>query len=644
MRLKSGRTIAIFFYDGPRSRAIAFDGLLNSGDDFANRLMGGFRTEPLPADGKPRAQLVHVATDGESYGHHHRYGEMALSWALKQIERRGEAKLTNYGQFLKKFPPQYEAEIYENTSWSCFHGVERWRSDCGCNGGRAGWNQKWRGPLRSALDWLRDTLAPLCEKVGDGIFTDFWAARDAYVAVVLARGEVASGHSDLPAANAGPFLEAQAGRPLDQTERTTALKLMELQRHAMLMYTSCGWFFDDISGIETVQIIAYAGRVVQLAAELFGADAAGLEEGFVERLRAAKSNDPQAVDGGEIYLRQVKNRQVGLEEVAAHYAISSVFTSYPEETRLFGYIVRRLDAEALSTGRDKLVLGRAVISSILTGELEPVTYAVLHFGDQNITAAVKGANNLNGDGIDLYEGAKEREEYGALLAAIRGAVNRSDIPAIIRLFDRYFGESAYSITSLFNDEERRILKIIFEPTLREVESNFSAIFERHASLLRFLSQAKLPNPPELTLAAGFSINSGLRHALEAHPIDTVRINLLLSQARDFKIALDEPLLGYLAGQRIKKAMVALHSRRERLAALDQAVEVAEVLRAFPFDIRIWHAQNIWYEILESHHNQTLSLSPEEAASWEARFKTLGRHLGIAVDDLVLEDDSASIST
>ena len=241
-----------------------------------------------------------------------------------------------------------------------------------------------------------------------------------------------------------------------------------------------------------------------------------------------------------------------------------------------------------------------MISSILTGELEPVTYAVLHFGDQNITAAVKRATDLNGDGIDLSEGARERKEYGALLAAIRAAVDRSDIPAIIRLFDRYFGESAYSITSLFNDEERRILKIIFEPTLREVESTFSAIFERHASLLRFLSQAKLPNPPELTLAAGFSINSGLSHALEAHPIDAVRINLLLSQARDFKIALDEPLLGYLAGQRIKKAMVALHSRRERLAALDQAVEVAEVLRAFPFDIRIWHAQNIWYEILESH--------------------------------------------
>ena len=176
VKLKSGRSIAVFFYDGPRSRAIAFDRLLNSGDDFANRLMEGFRPEPVAADSKPRAQLVHVATDGESYGHHHRYGEMALSYALKLIEQRGDAKLTNYGEFLERFPPEYQAEIYENTSWSCFHGVERWRSDCGCNGGRAGWNQKWRAPLRDALDWLRDTIAPLTEKIGQSLFKDVWAA------------------------------------------------------------------------------------------------------------------------------------------------------------------------------------------------------------------------------------------------------------------------------------------------------------------------------------------------------------------------------------------------------------------------------------------------------------------------------------
>src|SRR5271170_6376975 len=635
VRLDEGRSIAVFFYDGPASRAVAFEGLLNSGVDFANRLFSVFHP-PSPGDPET-AQISHIATDGESYGHHHKHGEMALSYAMHTIEEGQKANLTNYGEFLEKFPPQWEAEVVEDTSWSCFHGVERWRSDCGCNGGKPGWNQKWRGPLRTALDWLRDSIAPLCEKTAQGLFTDFWAARDAYIDVVLARSEVLSGHPDTPMSNGDPFLEAHATHPLEPAERIIALRLMEMQRHALLMYTSCGWFFDDISGIETVQIIAYAGRVVQLAEEVFGAEAAGLEGGFVERLRAAKSNVPSAVEGGEIYLRRVKTARVGLEEVAAHYAISSVFTSYPEETRLFGYSVRRLDAEVLSTGRRRLVVGRALVSSLITSASEAVTYTVLHFGDQNITAAVKRSP----DDLSDAEAAREREEHVALLDAVRAAVSRADIPAVVRLFDRHFGETAYSITSLFNDEERRILKIILEPTLNEIETTFSAIYERHASLLQFLTQANLPKPAELTLAAGYSINAGLRHALEANPVDTDKIRLLLGQARDIQIALDEPLLGYAASQRIKKVMTALHNRRERLATLDQAVEMAEVLRTFPFEIQLWQAQNIWYEILEQSHQKTIELTPAAAASWQANFNTLGRHLGIAVDELVLEDDAAS---
>jgi alpha-amylase/alpha-mannosidase (GH57 family) len=646
VRLKSGRSITIFFYDGPRSQAIAFDGLLNSGDEFAHRLMSGFR--PLPTDcealigDRPApGQLVHVATDGESYGHHHRYGEMALSYALKLIEQRGEAQLTNYGQFLERFPPQYEAEIYENTSWSCFHGVERWRSDCGCNGGRWGWNQKWRAPLREALDWLRDSIAPLTEKAAEGIFTNVWTARDAYIAVLLARGEVASGHSELPVANADPFLDTQASHQLNAEERIRALKLMEMQRHAMLMYTSCGWFFDDISGIETVQIIAYAGRVLQLARQIFGAEAARLENSFVERLRAAKSNDANAVDGGEIYLRRVRSAQIGLEQVAAHYAISSVFTSYPEETRLFGYSVRRLDSESLSTGRGRLVMGRALVASTITGELEPVAYAVLHFGDQNITAAVKRIPDL----ATAADGRHERE-HQALVEAVHAAINRADIPAIVRLFDKHFGESAYSINSLFNDEERRILKIILGPTLVEIEHSFSAIYERHNSLLQFLSQAGIPKPTQLTLAASYSINSGIRRALEAHPADVVRIRELLGRAKEIQIALDGVELGYIASQRIKKSMVTLHDRPTDLGALERAVALARVLRELPFEVQLWQAQNIWYEILETSHREAIQrkpfgLPPEHASAWLVRFQTLGRCFGIAVDELVLEDDGAS---
>ena len=362
IRLKTGREIAVFFYDGGRSQAIAFEGLLNSGDQFATRLIGGFTSDATP-------QIVHVATDGESYGHHHRHGEMALSYALKLIEKSPDVRLTNYGEFLEKFPPTLEAQIVEDTSWSCAHGVERWRSNCGCNmGNHPEWNQTWRGPLREALDWLRDAVIPLTEKAAAPLFEDVWAARDAYIDVVLQR--CGSGTAR--------FLASHSSHELSSEERMTALKLMELQRQALLMYTSCGWFFDEISGIETVQIIAYAARALQLAADVFGAEGAQLEAQFLEILRRAKSNVAEKEDGAAIYLRQVKIMQVGLEQVAAHYAISSIFTSYPEDAEIFCYSIRRLSYEVVTSGRGRLLFGQARVASQITQEPETVKIGRAH--------------------------------------------------------------------------------------------------------------------------------------------------------------------------------------------------------------------------------------------------------------------------
>jgi alpha-amylase/alpha-mannosidase (GH57 family) len=235
IRFENGLSMAVFFYDGPRSRAIAFEGLLNSGENFAARLRDGFKDTPDP-------QLAHVATDGESYGHHHKHGEMALAYTLRLLEEDKSVKLINYGSFLAQFPPEYECEIVDNTSWSCAHGIERWRSNCGCNGGKPGWNQEWRAPLRKGLDELRDALIPLTEREGNKLFKDVWAARDAFISVVLDRSEE----------TVEEFLREHRHHRLTAEERVRALELMEMQRHTQLMYTSCAWFFDDISGIETV--------------------------------------------------------------------------------------------------------------------------------------------------------------------------------------------------------------------------------------------------------------------------------------------------------------------------------------------------------------------------------------------------------
>ncbi len=387
VRLKEGRSIVVFFYDGPRSRAIAFEGLLNSGESFAQRLLGGFQPEGR------RAQIVHVATDGESYGHHHLYGEMALAWVLHRFEDTNhhpdpDARLTNYGEFLEKHPPRWEAQIVEDTSWSCAHGIERWRSDCGCSSGRPGWNQKWRTPLRTALDELRDAVAPLAHEAAIRLFKDQETARNDYISVILNRSKESR----------DAFLSSHSLYDLSEEERTRALMLMELERHSMLMYTSCGWFFDDISGIETVQIIAYAGRVLQLGAELFGKRAATLEKRFVEHLAEARSNLPEQLDGATVYSRYVRSMQVGLEQVAAHYAISSIFTSYPEEADLFCYTVRRLTtSQSFPAERDSPWGKRYSVEDHRSGGDGRVWRA--SFGDQNITAVVKNAGKRRFRGV-----------------------------------------------------------------------------------------------------------------------------------------------------------------------------------------------------------------------------------------------------
>ena len=625
VKLDQGRSIAVFFYDGPPSRAIAFEGLLNSGEAFGARMLDGFRPPvpgtPTQSEAEPEAQLSHVATDGESYGHHHKYGEMALAYAMHWIEDNDYAQLTNYGEFLEKFPPRWEAEVLEDTAWSCQHGVERWRSDCGCNGGKAGWNQEWRAPLREALDFLRDATAPLAEKLAEGLLTDLWVARDAYIDLVLDRSPSSKDR----------FFARYATHVLTPQERVTALELLELERHTQLMYTSCGWFFDEISGIETVQVIAYAGRVLQLAAKLFSDPgrfpaAAELEPRFLEILGRAKSNLPEMGDGAAIYRRYVTTMRIGLDQVGAHYAISSIFRSYPDDVELFCFDLHREASESLSSGRGKVALGRAYLRSRITEEMEEFCYAVLHLGDQNLSAAIR--SNCVASPVQL-------SEFIAFAGDVRAAVARANLPEVIRAIDRFFGTLAYSLTSLFADEQHRILRTILDRTLAEMEDSLRKIYEDHASLLRFLTESGMAAPPALALAANFAINSSLRRAIEADNFDPGEIQALFGRAATDQVVIDSPVLSFAAGERMKRAMVALESTvaggRDVMSALKTALGIATALRGLPFDVNLWQAQNIWNDLFRRSDKDRWS--PE----WKLAFKKLGDALYISVDQLVIEE-------
>jgi alpha-amylase/alpha-mannosidase (GH57 family) len=668
VRLNEGRSIAVFFYDGPTSRAIAFEGLLNSGEAFAERLVAPFQSaaassneeRPTP-ESTPR--LSHVATDGESYGHHHKYGEMALSYAMYLIESGevpnagSQARLTNYAEFLALYPPAWEAEVVEDTSWSCAHGIERWRSDCGCNGGRAGWNQQWRAPLREALDYLRDATAPLAEGLARPLLRDLWVARDAYISVVLDR------------ANTDGFLAAHATRALKPAERVTVLELMELERHTQLMYTSCGWFFDEVSGIETVQVIAYAGRVIQLAQKLFGPAGAALEGKFLEILSRAKSNLPEFGDAAELYRRYVLGLRVGLEQVGAHYAISSVFRTYPEDGDLFCYSVHRDAWESFASGHSRVVLGRARIRSRITEESEEICFAVIHLGDQNLSAAVSrfagvaaGPSPLGDSGTPApLANVPDLAAFTSLTRAVGDAVRRANIPEAIGLIDKFFGGIAYSLTSLFADEQHRILRTILDRTLSEMENSLRNIYEDHASLHRFLAESGMAAPPALAVAANYALNAAIRTAIEAADFDADALATLFARAHAEQVTLDAQSLAFAAGERIKRAMVALEMQlnvyndalaklppavqiaagngvasaasvpaRNVAAALRAALAIANFLRAMPFGVNLWQAQNIWNDLLRRNHFVTWS---EE---WRTGFKELGLALHISVDDLVTE--------
>ncbi len=339
VRLPSGRSMNVFFYDGPTSQAVAFEHLLHRGEDFAHRLVKSFANELRP-------QLVHIATDGETYGHHHRFGEMALAYALQYIDEAKSVQVTNYSAYLAKFPPQDEVEIFENSSWSCVHGVERWRSDCGCRGGRGqDWKQDWRAPLREALDALRDQIATLYVDVTKDVFEEPWSVRDDYISIVLDPSE----------AQQRSFLQRHAKRSLEDIDIPRLLSILECQRQAMLMYTSCGWFFDEISDLETVQILRYAGRAIQLARDVFGVD---MRSDFLAILSKAPSNQPQYESGREVYEQCVETAVHTFDDIVWMDVCRRILQPEDLEHSLYGTTLTPVELHSHQMGRWRLLHGQ----------------------------------------------------------------------------------------------------------------------------------------------------------------------------------------------------------------------------------------------------------------------------------------------
>ncbi len=598
--LPSGNEISLFFYDGPASQAVAFEGLLNDGERFADKLQGRF-------NGDGEVQLVHIATDGESYGHHHSLGEMALSYCLKNIVDQEDTNLTIYAEFLEKFPPEYEAKIIENTSWSCYHGVERWRSDCGCNtGGNEGWDQKWRKPLREAFDWVRENLIGLYETEMKKYSSEPWEVRNRYIQVILNRDEKF----------VRQFLKENCGENLTHEDNVRILKLLEMQYHAMLMYTSCGWFFDEVTGIESMQDIFYAKRAVQLAEGITGNN---YEDEFIKMLERIPSNLPEYNTVLTAYDKYVKPMALDMVRIGAHYAVSSLFEEFPEEVSLYNFTATVKTRYYYEGGKRKIIIGRTLFKSDITWETVDISYAVLHMGDHHLFG-----------GVREYMGPDAFEEMHINVSRF---FKKGNIYEIFNQLDSCFGSHNYSFWHLFRDEQRNIMKLVMDNTLKTIDSSMQQIYENSYPLLQTFKEINMTVPARLKLPVDMALNNRLINELEEENFDIKKLKTLLDTAHEIDVSLDEVTLNFLTDKKLNSLMRKLKEQPYDLELIHSINKLITLGRESALTINEWEAQNIAFEIKNDHFDEFLNKSSsgdKEAEAWLISFTSLGQHLNLVI--------------
>lgn len=596
--LPSGKQIALFFYDGSVAQDVAFNNILMSGKNFAHRLAGTLGNSSTP-------QLAHIATDGESYGHHHKKGDMALADCLNYIELNNIGQLTNYGEYLEKYPPQQEVMIYENSSWSCVHGVERWRSNCGCNtGGEGHWTQHWRKPLRDALDWLQAELEAIFIKEGSQLLKDPWAARNDFIHVIMNRTNE----------RVDAFLEKHTLKnTVSQAEKVHILRLCEMQRNAMYMYTSCGWFFTEVSGLETTQILKYACRTIYYAQQVAGVD---LEAQFMELLAKAKSNIPEHKDGAEIYRKFVLPVQVSLERTGMHYAALSLFEEFPEKLRIFNNYVAKSDRyKRFEAGRYKLAIGKTMIKSRITHSEKHFSFAVVYLGQHNIIGQIS---------LDMEEATFD-EMRNEIIPAFRS----SSLASVLTLMEQYFGGKKYSIDDLFKDEKIKILSQLLKENLVPIETAMRGIYYDNYHLQNTLQRDRLPLGNEYRGIMYYIINADLQRYLQQKLLHVNELERIVMEFDRWKIKVqDRTETQLVVNQSILNALERLTEdmqNTERFEKLNQIFDLLEKINLHPEG---WQVQNLFFSLTKAR--KAIGEKVYDKA-WLAAFRKLGKHVNVKVE-------------
>ncbi|MGA1796497.1 MAG: DUF3536 domain-containing protein [bacterium] len=600
--LDDDRFIDIFFYDGPISNSIAFDKVLSSGDIFINRLLSGFSANRI------WPSILSVATDGESYGHHFKFGDMALAYVLSSIEKRN-IKLINYGQFLEIHPPQFQVEIIENTSWSCCHGIERWRGDCGCHSGHhPHWNQKWREPLRTALQQLKHVLDDIYEEQARQHVKDPWETLVDYIDCILDRSE----------GRRNEFFSRHQVRSIEESKRIEVLQLMEMQRFSHLMFTSCGWFFDDISGLEAVQILKYASRAIQLAGHFTQQD---IEAPFLETLAKARSNVHARGTGKDIYLREVLPLKLDLKKVLSHYAISSLFENYAPAQRIYCFQIDVKDFQKGIKDGKGLAMGKVRIVHTITQESLNAYFAVLHMDGPHFFTYLKDSTFAN--------------SFLKLTKYHFWKFNLGKVENVKKDLDSSFQCHILSLKDLFLDERRKIGDLLSQNIKREFADTYRAIYENNKAIMGQFVDMDIPVPQGFLIAADYSLSMDLEEAIESlmgGRNNKEEILEIIDQGRIWRIGLCKPVVKERIKRHLEDALQELieHPHQEHhIYAVHTLLDIAEKLK---LDIEMWQIQNLYYSFL--HHTLpalTSNHAKDTPPSLVKSFRLLAERLNFYMD-------------
>uniref|UniRef100_UPI004028BA74 DUF3536 domain-containing protein n=1 Tax=Candidatus Stercorousia sp. TaxID=3048886 RepID=UPI004028BA74 len=561
-----GKSIDLFFYDGAISRSVAFDELLKDGNKFIKRLKEGV------SDCRDFPQIVNIATDGESYGHHTKFGDMALAYVLKVKAKDEGFKITNYAEYLEKYRSDCEVEIKQASSWSCFHGVGRWKEDCGCStGGHPGWNQKWRKPLREALDYLRDELVIIFEQESPKYFDNVWEVRNNYIDVILDRNEM----------NVKKFQQDNFKPDLSDEQKVHAMELLEIQRQAMLMYTSCGWFFSEISGIETVQIMKYAARAMQLATKFSNKD---LETHFLEILSDAKSNIPEHGTGKDIFERFVKPSIVTTKQIASLWALSSLYQDFEDEESVYCYTIKKEAYKKVQKGSSTFVVGHIEIQSKITLQKSNVMFALMQYSGGDFHCAIKEYSD------DF--------EFNKIKTNLIKTFLMNPLTEIIRAMDECFGKEYFTLKDIFIEERRKILQILLKGKLEKFSQTYQVMYDEGKGSIYHLQGLGLKIPDEFKISAAYALshkfNDIVVHSGGFLDEDSIQQATDLNyEAKKIDIQLDKTPSNKIFSKKILQNINRLvHSFEIQQA--DVLLEIFDSINKLELQIDISEAQNIYF--------------------------------------------------